>query len=112
MDLGLTGPAEPYQVGWGNLFALSEAQQADVADKRASAYNKYEAARVGALNAGLSPTIPQQEFRAEIASLPPESEYELELPPLFPVDEGTGPPAEESEETGVDAADDEDEETA
>ena len=29
---------------WGNLFALSEVQQADVADKRASAYNKYEAA--------------------------------------------------------------------
>ena len=105
----LPQPGQPYQVDWGNLFALSEVQQADVADKRASAYNKYEAARVGALNAGISPAIPPQEFRAEVANLPPESEYELEMPEMLPTDEGAGDPEAEPEEAGGGTATDEEE---
>jgi uncharacterized protein len=90
VDLGaLDLPADGYTVDWGNPFALSELQQAEVADKRAGAINKYEAGRVGALNAGLSPTVPLQEFRETVLGLPPESEYALELPAMLPVDEGT-----------------------
>ena len=103
----LPQPAEPYKVDWGNLYALSESQQATVAKDRASAYNQYEAARVGALNAGLPPTIPPQEFRETLLNLPPESEYALEMPQMFPSDEGQtdddgGAPAA-PEEAGVDA---------
>lgn len=99
-------PAQPYKVDWVNLHALSEAQQATVAKERASAYNQYEAARVGALNAGLPPTIPPQEFRETVLHLPPESEYALEMPTMFPSDEGQAEdddrPVPPSEETGLD----------
>ena len=108
----LPAPVQPYQVDWVNLHALSEVQQATVAKDRASAYNQYEAGRVGALNAGLSPTIPPQEFRETVLNLPPESEYALEMPEMFPSDEGQaeddGRPAEASEEAGVDTATEED----
>jgi hypothetical protein len=100
----LPQPAKRYEVDWGNLFALSEPQQADVADKKAAAYNKYEAGRVGALNAGLSPTLAQPEFR-EILNLPPESEYALEMPMMLPIDEGTGGPAGDGTADGVGQAD-------
>jgi uncharacterized protein len=101
----LPAPAQRYQVDWGNLFALSEPQQADVADKKAAAYNKYEAGRVGALNAGLSPTIPPPEFRETILNLPAESEYALEMPEMLPTDDATGLPADDAQAESVGAAD-------
>jgi hypothetical protein len=98
----LPAPTAPYLIQWPNLKALSETQQATVAKEKASAYNQYEAGRVGALNAGLPPTIPPQEFRAEVLGLDAESEYALEMPAMLPTDEGAETPGAPAEDAPVD----------
>ncbi len=72
-----------YKVKWPNLFELSELDRADLADKRATAFQKYAGVT------GLGDAYRPNEFR-ESLELPPD-EIELEI-------EETGPePVEEQE---------------
>jgi hypothetical protein len=66
----LPTPAQPYQVLWENLFALSAATQAEVAQHVATALSQYA-------GPGMADTVvPPEEFRSTYLGLPPESEYE------------------------------------
>jgi hypothetical protein len=65
----LPAPAQPYQVIWENLFALSAEKQATVAKDIATALAQY--------SGGMAETVvPPEEFRSTYLGLPPESEYE------------------------------------
>jgi hypothetical protein len=86
-------PPNGYTVTWENLYALSEAQQAQVAKDKATAINLYEAGRVGAVNAGLLPTLPPPEFRDAVLGIPPESEFDTATLLLPPEDAGLLQPA-------------------
>jgi len=64
----LPQPAQPYQVTWPNLLALSEEQRAAVAQGVATALNLYAP--------GMSDTVvSREEFRSEYLGLPEESEF-------------------------------------
>ena len=99
-------PAQPYKVDWVNLHALSEAQQATVAKERASAYNQYEAARVGALNAGLPPRSRRKSFARPCCICPRSRNMPWRCRTMFPSDKGQAEdddrPVPPSEETGLD----------
>jgi hypothetical protein len=75
----LPAPAQPYTVVWENLFALSAAKQAEVAQHIATALNQYAGQGMA------STVVPEPEFRNVYLGLPPESDYAL--PDALPDDE-------------------------
>lgn len=72
IDTGnLSEPDESFWVVWPKSNALSPKDQAEIADKRASALSKY------ASSANAELIVPIQEFRRDFLDLPPESEFEV-----------------------------------
>jgi hypothetical protein len=66
----LPAPAQPYTVVWENLFALSTAKQAEVAQHVATALNQYAP--------GMAETIvPPEEFRQTYLGLSAASDFAL-----------------------------------
>lgn len=64
----LPSPAQPYTVVWENLFALSAATQAEVAQRVATALNQYAPGMADMV-------VPPEEFRSTYLGIAPASDY-------------------------------------